>query len=308
MPDPRRDTVSATEISALFGANPYLTRWMLLRRFIHGDDISSPAHNRMDWGTKLQPLVLAQAAEELHLEVKPNAEDVYLRRGNLGCTRDAEVICPDRGPGALETKCVFDHRTWMQHWDGGKTLPRHIELQLQQQMYVGDGVESYAWGCIAVWVCGEMFYFERAPIPEVWETMTEAAETFFKAVAAGDEGDPFGVPVEMPLLNKLFAPKPGKVIELTSRDDAEAIVGFARGFVELDARAKETAKQAAGLKAKLRALIGDAEEAVLLDGSKIRQKTVNRKGYTVEPSSYNTFSVYVPRQIDDDVAGDEAAA
>src|SRR5215469_3216944 len=149
MPDPTKQTLSATQTPALFGVSPYLTRWMLLRHFIHGDPIDSPAHNRMNWGKKLQPLVLEQAAAELRLEVRPNAGDVYVRRGLLGCTRDAEIFCPDRGPGALETKCVFDYATWMEDWNAGKDPPRHVEIQLQQQMAVGDGDVSYKWGVIA---------------------------------------------------------------------------------------------------------------------------------------------------------------
>src|SRR6266568_3399516 len=97
MPDPARKTLSATETPVLFGVSPYSTRWMLLRRFIHGDEFANPEHNRMNWGTRMQPLLLQQAADDLHLKVTPNATDTYRRRGLLGCTRDAEVFCPDRG-------------------------------------------------------------------------------------------------------------------------------------------------------------------------------------------------------------------
>ena len=105
----------------------------------------------------------AQAAEDLKLEVRPNADDTYHRRGLLGCTRDATIICPDRGPGALETKCIFDYRTWMADWGGGAFVPKPHEIQLQQQLLVGDGDDGFAaegspydWGVIAAWVAGAM--------------------------------------------------------------------------------------------------------------------------------------------------------
>src|SRR5712671_4055890 len=111
MPDPERRTISATESPALFGASPYATPWMLYQRFANGVDIDSQGDNRMDWGQRLEPLILAHAAQELRLEVRPNREpdgtQRYVRRGRLGCTRDGTVICPDRGPGAIETKAVF---------------------------------------------------------------------------------------------------------------------------------------------------------------------------------------------------------
>jgi hypothetical protein len=120
----------------------------------------------MQWGKKLQPLIIAQASEELRLEVRPNEADDYHRRGFLGCTRDATIICPDRGPGALETKCVFDYGVWMRDWHGGKFVPRNHEIQLQQQMLVGDGTgPAYEWGVVCAWVAGEQHYFERKPMP-----------------------------------------------------------------------------------------------------------------------------------------------
>lgn len=294
MPDVTKQTLSATQTPALFGASPYLTRWMLLRHFIHGDPIDSPGDNRMDWGSKMQALVLAQAAEDLHLEVKPNAENVYLRSGLLGCTRDAEIMCPDRGPGALETKCVFDYGVWMRDWDGGKTPPRHYEIQLQQQMLVGDGEDAYDWGVLAVWVCGEVHYFERKPITDLWLAMGEEAEKFFADVAAKREGEPFGEPVEVPLLNRLFAPQPGVVVDLTTREDARELVSVAQ-LMRYHANERSTHdKEEKKYKAKLKAVMGDASEGILPEGVKIKAKQTERAGYTVKPTKYTTIDVFLP--------------
>lgn len=294
MPDPLKQTLSATQTPALFGASPYLTRWMLLRHFIHGDAIDSPEHNRMDWGKKLQPLLLAQAAEDLHLEVRPNAADAYVRNGNLGCTRDAEIICPDRGPGALETKCVFDYSVWMQTWNGGKTLPRHIEIQTQQQMMVGDGAKSFGWGVIAVWVCGEMKYFQREPIPELWSAIRGEAERFFVDVAAKVEGEPFGDPVEAPLLAQVFPLKIGTSIDFTAHPKADHLAEQVRMMAWHGQERINHEKGEKAIKAALKALIGEAEEATFAHGIKVRAKQVNRAGYSVKPSSYIMLDVYVP--------------
>src|SRR6202030_2608549 len=176
MPDPERKTLSATESPALFGASPYVTRWMLYQKFANGENIEKPADERMNWGKLMQPIIIEQVARERGLEVIPN-NDTYVRRGLLGCTRDATIIAPGIGPGALKIKCVFDYRVWMTKWNGGKTVPREVEIQLQQQMFVGDGDSNltpeviekatpYNWGLIAVWVCADLYYFERQPIPE----------------------------------------------------------------------------------------------------------------------------------------------
>ena len=147
MPDPTKKTISATEMSGLLGVSPYVTKWMLFQRFAHGVEAPGPDHNRLDWGTKMEPLLLEQAAADLRLEVKTNRQadgsQIYVRRNLLGCSRDADIYDPQRGPGALETKCCFDYKILMQEWNGGKTPPRQHEIQLQQQMYVGDGVKAF---------------------------------------------------------------------------------------------------------------------------------------------------------------------
>lgn len=268
MPDPLKQTISATEAPALWNLSPYTTRWMLWQRFAKGVNLDSEENSRMSWGKKLQPLIIQQAAEDLKFEVIPNDQDTYVRRGALGCTRDATIICPDRGPGALETKCVFDYRTWMTDWDGGNAPPKTHEIQLQQQMAVGDDA-PYAWGVIAAWVAGDVFYFEREPIADLWTKLHDEANTFFKSVTAGAEPDPFGAPIEVEWLTKLFPTEAGKVLDLS---DDPAFAEHARAArVYVDAKENENAgkRTAEPLRAKLLAVAKDAETVWLPGGIKV---------------------------------------
>jgi hypothetical protein len=267
---------------------------MLLRHFIHGDPIDSPEHNRMDWGKRMQPMVLAQAAEDLRVEVRPNADDQYVRRGLLGCTRDGDVICPDRGPGAVETKCVFDYGVWMTTWNGGKSLPRHIEIQLQQQMMVGDGEKPFEWGVLAVWLCGEMKYFERKPIVALWDAISDGTHKFFDDVAAKVEGEPFGEPVEMALLGKLFPTKIGTTIDFTTHPRAADLAEQVRMMAYHASERSGHEKGEKAVKAMLKALMGDAEEATFLHGIKVRAKPQSRAGYTVKPTTFTVIEAFVP--------------
>jgi len=281
-------------VPALFGVSPYVTRWMLLRHFIHGDPIGSPEHNRMDWGTKMQPLLLAQAAADLHLEVRPNASNTYIRRGLIGCTRDAEIVCPHRGPGALETKCVFDYGVWMREWDGGKTPPKQHEIQLQEQMMVGAGGQPFTWGVLAVWIAGEMRYFERKPIGELWDAIEVKATEFFEDVHAKREGDPFAESVEWDLLSKLFVPRAGTKLDFRERPDAEKLADDIRLMNWHAEERKGHERGEKTLKTKLKALIGDAEESTFADGITVRQKQIARKGFTVEPTTYTSITIHIP--------------
>src|SRR3972149_6089446 len=48
------------------------------------------------------------------------------------------------------------------------------------------------------------------------------------------------------------------------------------------------------IKALFKALMGEAEEASLPAGVRVRQRSVERAGYTVKPSRYTTIEAFVP--------------
>lgn len=296
MPDPTRQTISATEASALWNVSPYVTRWMLFQKFANGVDIDAEEDVRMSWGKKLQPLILQQAAEDLRLEVIPNDDDAYHRRGLLGCTRDATIICPDRGPGALETKCVFDYRTYMSAWQGGKIAPAPYEIQLQQQMLVGEA-EPYKWGVIAVWCAGEVHYFNREPIPDLWDKLNEEAAAFFQSVADKQEPDPFGAPIEIEWLTKLLPTERGKVIDL-SADETAAVRSYcdiAEAYVQAKGHENAGKNLAEPLRAKLLALARDAQEVWLPGAIKVsiggNEKSKRLKVFVPKESRRDDLSV-----------------
>src|SRR3974377_1471382 len=178
----------------------------MLSQCLKGADIDTAATDRMRWGTKMQPLLLEQAQADLKLDITPNFNNDYVRAADapLGATRDATVWCPDRGKGAVETKCCFDYGTWMRDWAGGQKPPRHVELQLQQQLLVGGGSTRFGWGVIAVWIAGEMKYFERTLDMNVGDELIKAATDMNADVRLGKEPDPFGPATELPILAKLF--------------------------------------------------------------------------------------------------------
>lgn len=289
MPDPDRKTISATESPALFHVSPYATAWMLYQRFARGMDIDNPENSRMDWGRRMQPLLLDQAGQDLRFEIHANDRDVYERRGQLGCTRDGVIFCPDRGPGTIECKVCFDYATWMRAWEGGAAPPKHVEIQTQHQMLVGDGNAPFRWGVIAVWIAGEMHYFERDPIPTLWERITTEASNFFNDVNAGNEPDPFGVPVELPWLRELFPTQKGTVLDLTGEADEDV-----REFSDIvlryrDAREQESVGKATcePLRAKILAVAKDANEIHLPSGLRVRITTSG-------PHKGKRITVFVP--------------
>lgn len=310
MPDPLRKSISATEAPALVDASPYVTRWLLYRRFANGEEFNPAENNRMNWGKLMEPLILKAAAEELRLEVIPNSDgagsQVYERRGPLGCTRDATVICPDRGPGAMDSKCIFDYGVWMRDWGGGKSPPRHVEIQLQVQMFVGDGEKPFAWGTIPAWVGGELKFFERKPIPKLWAMLEEKAAAFLADVAAKREPEPFGAVMEIAALTELFPTVPGSVLamdELTKENLAIAEKVRTMKWHSEERLGHEKGEKA--IKAELTALAKEHDTILLPYGIKVSIKPQSRAGFTVKPTTFKVVDAYVPKDVPEGNIGNE---
>jgi len=282
MPDHSRKTVSATEIAALFGESPYLTRWMLYQNFVTGEPLPIEENSRMSWGLKMQPLIAEQSAKDHGFVVEQ--EGRYLSRGFLGCTRDAIIVDPERGPGALEIKCCFDMRTWMDTWGGGTKIPRHIILQIQQQMCVGDGtaacimwpgaaLTSYSWGLLAVWVCATMHYVKFEAQPELWTAMASEASAFLDDVTNRREPDPAGTIIELPLLAQLYPTVTGKILDWRDDDSALPLVDHVRGYLNSKQLAGAHGKVADSIRAEFIGIMKDADTLLLPNSARVSLST-----------------------------------
>lgn len=294
MPDPTKQTLSASEVPAVLGISDWSTRWMVMQRFA-GNAIADRSDNRMNWGTLLQPLILEQAARYLALEIEQNRTDEYRRCGRLGYTADGWSRKPDKGPGVIEAKCCFDSHQWMAAWGGGKAPPRYVEAQLQTQMLVGDGTEPFAWGTIVCWYAGELHYFERAPIIELQQHIIDEAARFFDDLEAGRLGEPFGVPAESEMIARLFRPKRKKVLDL--RDDMVRGLDLAADVIAMHENSDSASfhkKCADQYKARVRAAIADNEEVLLPHGVRVRAKMQHRTAFSVKESDFVVLSEYIP--------------
>lgn len=283
MPDPTRRSVSASQAPALFDASPYQTKWMLWH-YLKGNEVEKQADGRMDWGQRMEPLLLEAAAQDMRLEVK--RDQTYVRSGSLGATRDAQIIDPQRGPGSLETKVCFDYRQWMQRWSGGKAPPVDLEIQLQAQMMVGDGKKPFQWGTIAVWLAGEMHYFEREPVPELWESLKTRSIDLLNDVGLGHEPEPFGAPEESELLARLYPKVRHETLDLRQDSRAEELAEAAKMYTWACEQRSMFEKQAEQLKAKLLGVAKDHDEIALPHGvyvnlakTPVKATVINRKAY-----------------------------
>lgn len=264
MPDPRKQTISASQAAALFNASPYLTRWMLWKWFAHDVVPPTDESTRMYWGKTLQTPILQYAAKQLNLQIVENfahGHDLaYARRGFFGATRDATVWDPVRGVGCVEVKCVFEYKIWMDDWRGGEMIPRAHEIQLQTGMYVGPGDNNpFSWGLLVAWVCGgELVYFYRDCNHDLWAKLEIEAGRFFHSLEEKREPEVFGNAIELPWITKLFETRKGDITDRS--DDTELLQALKDWNMHKGERARHN-KMAESLRAKL---LGAAKETELV--------------------------------------------
>lgn len=300
MPDPELKTISSSELPAIIGCSPWSTRWIVAQRFL-GNALPDKSSNYMDWGLELQPLILKSTGRDLAIEIDANTGDRYVRRGMFGYTADGWSNKPDVGRGVIECKCVFNFQSWVsksdEGWDGGRKMPKHVEVQTQVQMMCGDGKEPFKWGVVAVWHNAEVEYFNLTPNPEAWEAFERIGAAFLDDVMKNDPGQPFGDPSEMALIQKMFEPKPGKVLDLRDDPRGTAIAHQVTQFEYHKREKRMHSKGETACKNSLAALIADNEMMLLPFEITVRSRRVARKGYPVDPTEYNVLTATVPADL-----------
>jgi hypothetical protein len=193
---------------------------------------------------------------------------------------------------------VFDYSTWMRDWDGGKRVPRWYELQMQTQLTVGDGAEPFRWGMFAVWCCGEMHYMERELNPMVAKDLHDQAVSMLARVHNGDEPDPFGSALELPLLDKLLPIAKGKTLDLREEPEAKKYAELGKMLQQFRKDANFYQKAAEDARNKLRTLARDNETVLLPYGVTIKLAARSMKEHVRKASSWTAIDVKIAETED----------
>ena len=178
--------VTSTEVSCLFGLNPYKSEFELYNEKKEKlvQHIDSP---RMAWGRRLEDSIAQGCAEEQGWDVEPF--DVYLSNEHrMGSSFDYKITSGDE-VGIMEVKNVdgYVYRTkWTDDGNGNISAPPFIEMQLQHQLHVSN----INWGCIVALVGGnEMKIIIRARDKEVGAMLQAKVKEFWERIKAGTPPD-----------------------------------------------------------------------------------------------------------------------
>lgn len=294
----RATCLTASDAPSLFSENPKLGYWELWQRKRTG---IVPADNSPSNRTAraFKPVVAKLVAEQQGFAIERDHEFLVHPTNEKAGTRLPYSIAggdprvASDGPGVLEARFLqpFDFE---QNWRSsqGALRPPAKEFIKQQAHYY---VSGRSWGGIGIQVNGETHYFD-IPRDDAFIAQLEARIfAFFKSVADGAEPIPDFRAEADAILARYVNTTTDKTV-----DDRAALADI--GLVAQRIRELEAEKQALqprlnavdndlkAEKARLAKLMGDAQFAEF-DSYLVVKKTVERKPYTVNGTSYPTFTI-----------------
>jgi putative phage-type endonuclease len=279
----RRNGVGASEAAGVVGLSPWTTPLEIYMR--KRGELRPSEEPRLIWGKKLEPLVA----------------DEYSRQTGIPLEKPLSICWRPEAPWMRASldywvpgDRVVEIKTVSQWFDWGEPrtdeVPKHYALQVQQQMECcGLQYADIAALCLNSWKLRIYHLTRQQPVIDMLLT---AEEQFMERVRIGDAPLPdFAHPSTAEILN-LLEPLPYSVIPL---GDAEQLL--ASKYQELGETIKDLEAQRKESKARLIHAMGTAEEGDLPDGRTVRRKTIERKGYVVDPTSYVDFRIQKPRKV-----------
>lgn len=266
----RASVIGASEVAALFGCSPWLTHYELWQRKAGGiatpafDEMSEdgvPADERIYWGIRMEATIIAAAKERFGYTDRDQVDRLDNGKG-LGGHPDRRVMCPKRGPGILETKCV----DWLERKKWGDEPPLHYLLQTQAYI----GLDAAIWGDLLVLVGGnklERFEYETRPV--VYTEIEARVSAFWQSIRENKPPKP-DYTRDRSTLGEVFADSSETVVDLRldNRMPELAAEFLAAQTAEREAKA---ARQAA--EAEILHKLGEAGIA-MVEGFRVKVPTI----------------------------------
>ena len=281
----RAGGIGGSDAGAVVGCSPYLDAlavWAEKRGLLVPDEPED--RDAVEMGHALEPVVLSRFAakgpniREAELWV-PRLVVVDEKRPWLRCTPDALVIDED-GLALVQIKTAAESKR-------GQDTPVHHELQCRHEM-AATGIDR----CYLVTLYGgrylEWQLFRRDAAIEQWLLDAEAA--LWSHVAGGTdlpEALRYGtLDTRVSTLVKLHPDDDGEIVELPPElvSVSDTLHGVRRQLREL----RDTEES---LEDQIRVAIGKNAGGMLANGTGTWWwRTIQRKGYTVEPGSYRKLT------------------
>jgi putative phage-type endonuclease len=277
----RRSGIGGSDSPIVMGLSPYrdpLHLYYEKRGEIEPEDISSKGP--VEWGNLLEePVAQKYAAETGFRVIRDNKTRRSREYPFMLCHLDRVVQkAGDRRGLEVKTSSVFDG--WGE--SGTNQVPDHVYCQAQHNISVAELDQMD----VPVLLGGNDFRIFHIPRNDKFiEELIWTEEEFWDRVQAGLPPEPDWASRSVTqLLKSMYPGTDGEIIELGD-------VAQHWHAVMSDAAEQRKMYEAVerGAKNRILSMMGESAIGLLPDGSAFTRKTVERGGYTVEPSSYIDF-------------------
>lgn len=271
----RRQCVGASDSPAILGQSEWATPLSVYCDKL-GIVPDREESERLEWGLRLEPIIADAFGHKTGRLVRRPGLSICLADAtpHIGCSLDAMQTDVDKGDGVCEIKTTSEYNA--EDWAEG--VPLGYQIQLQHQLYV----TGLRWGTVVCLIGGQRLVWRDIDRNENFITSLVVRLTeFWNLVRAGTPPNVTAAEVDKKILNALYPADSGEEIVLPNE------------FAALDAEREEVAAEIKRLedrKTEIENLVKSEMKGAtfgIVPGGAHRYKwsTVERKGYTVEPSS-----------------------
>ncbi len=255
----RAKDITSSEVSALFGLNPYTTEFELHHRKQSNQAVEIEQNERMFWGNKLERAIAEGVSEEKGMDIRPMKYYMRIPELRMGSSFDWEFTSGKLKNWIVEIKNV-DSLIFRQNWDmENNEATDYIETQVQHQMEVADRP-----GCLIVALVGgnKIYSIERKRNKAVGKALRSKIKQFWINVDSGKKPEPDYLR-DSEFIIGLHQASGDEILD--ARADT-ALLQKVSSYADLKAKIKNYMEMADGKKAELLDLVGDKYKKVLLDG------------------------------------------
>jgi hypothetical protein len=294
--DWRRGDITASVGAALFGADihPHTSafqQWAYHSGLWKPEPINPKLARRGHYVEKIAPDLVRE--ERPNWNVGPNEFYYCDPDERIGATPDLEAWRPDiEGKGNVQVKSVgvTAFRRWRDRDTGETELPLWIGIQAN----IEAGFMDATWAAVAAITIGDHgldIEIIDVPVrPEVMAAFRRHAAEFWRRVEAKE---PYEIDwgLDVAAILQIYSDDDGSIIDLSSNGRIGGLIDVRERLKIREADGNAAAKERRPIDAEIISILGNAAKGRLLDGRLIEAKTVRRKGYVVEPSSYRAVKV-----------------
>jgi putative phage-type endonuclease len=286
----RTNYITSTEISCLYGANPYLTEFELWHR--KKDKLIADNDNEfMSWGRELEPSIASKFAKDNNWKIEKEDHFYFDNEKKLGSSFDFIGVNGFSQEFILEIKNVgfrsFDEG-WIVNGDEIEA-PLHIEFQMQQQMALRGLDQAY----IGALVSGNKGILLKREIKiDLIASIARKAAEFWKSIKEDTPPAP-DYQKDAAFISKLYGyADPNKIINV---DESSDIFRMAINYEVARRQEKLARDEKESIKAMLLEQIQDAEK-VKGPNFSISAGMIGPKHIEYERKGYRDFKIYFRKE------------